>query len=266
MMISTIARRHAAVWLAAAAATTALAGCSGNSGSSNSGPGTSPGGSGRVGAQGGNGAQLAGVPATSLSCDRFPPADLLAAVRTMTPTAQMKVAPPPVGTADDGLQCSYTLYTPGTDLSSADYGEVDISVQIQDAWPDILLDGKHDDKNNRDAFADGQQNAKVVYNGSTEESSVGKYYELGGVGQGAFIEDTVQQQDDGTPEQWTTDVEALHVPRPYKIEVGLSFVIPQPDQPVPDTSLVDAMRGQSFRTNLAKALTQVVFTKLDAKG
>ena len=51
---------------------------------------------------------------------------------------------------DGGRECRYELYTPGTDLSSADYGMVQILVQ--DTWPDVLLDGKHDAADSRQAF------------------------------------------------------------------------------------------------------------------
>jgi len=163
---------------------------------------------------------------------------------------------------DGGRECRYELYTPGTDLSSADYGMVQILVQ--DTWPDVLLDGKHDAADSRQAFDHDRDSARSTYNGTSENNATGRYYDIAGVGEGAYVEDVVHTNDDGTPNSWNADLEALREPRPYNVHVGVSFVLPQPDQAVPDASLDTAMADRVHRDDLAKALARAVLTQIDA--
>jgi hypothetical protein len=216
----------------------------------------------RAGAGGGS-PEIGGVPALSLTCAAFPATTLVTAARAIAPSVQIRASDAPGDENDGGRECRYDLYTPGTDLSSADYGMVQILVQVQDTWPDVLLDGKHDAADSRQAFDDDRDSARRTYNGTSENNAIGRYYDVADVGEGAYVEDVVHTDDGGTPTSWNADLDALREPRPYNVHVGVSFVIPQPDQAVPDTSLDTAMRDRSHRDDLAKVLAQAVLTQID---
>lgn len=248
--MNTIASRRAA-WIAGLAVVATVAGCTPSGGT-----GTS--------AAGGASPEVGGVPALSLTCATFAASSLVIAARTIAPSVQMRAADAPGDENDGGRECRYDLYTPGTDLSSADTGMVQILVQVQDTWPDVLLDGKHDADDSRKAFDADRDSSRKTYTGTSENNAIGRYYDVAGVGKGAYVEDVVHTDDNGTPNSWNVDLEALREPRPYNVHVGVSFVIPQPDQAVPDASLDTAMRDRNHRDDLAKVLAQTVLTQLDS--
>lgn len=211
----------------------------------------------------GSGGSAPGVAAKSLSCDRFAADRLLSAARQVVPAALVRVGQAPTDVNDDTLACGYEFYTDGTDLTSADYGMIQVSVQISDAWDqNVVLDGNDDDKENAEAFAADRDSARAGQGPlADEDGATDVFVDLPDLGHGGFVED-VHRTADGVDQSWNASLEVLRVPRPYRVEIDLSFVVPQPDQSVPDTSLDDAMKDQSKRVALVRGLATVVLASM----
>jgi hypothetical protein len=57
-------------------------------------------------------------------------------------------------------------------------------------------------------------------------------------------------------------VAAFHSPQPYHVEVSVDYVVPQPDQALPDKALDTAMRDEAVRGQLVQAITTALLAKV----
>lgn len=205
-----------------------------------------------------------GVTAKSLSCNGFPADPVQAAVRGPVPSAVVRADGPSTDTSrPDSLICRYTLYTPGTDLESADRGLIQVALTISDQWTDAphLDDGK-DGQRERDAFEENKASALNKDGHTANDTTTYAVHEVPATGAGAYLEDATHREDGTTVSQYSDDLSILHDPGPYKVEVSVSYVLPQADQPLPDTALDTAMRDAAGRTRLAQAIAGSLLTRI----
>ena len=207
--------------------------------------------------------QAPGIRAKSLSCDRFPAAEIQAAVRQTAATAVVRADGPASDSGrPDSLICGYTLYTPGTDLDSADRGLAQLTLAISDQWAEEphVGDGK-DDQRERAAF-DANKASALKADGQTENDATFAVHEVPGIGAGAYLEDTTHKADGSTVSQYNDDLSVLHLPGPNKVDVTVGYALPQADQPLPDKALDTAMRDAAARARLIQSITSVQLAEL----
>jgi hypothetical protein len=198
-----------------------------------------------------------------LSCNGFPATDAQTAARRLVGTAVVRADGPASDTGrPDSLVCRYTLYTPGTDLDSADRGLAQLTLAISDQWAEEphAGDGK-DEQRERTAFEANKASA-LKTDGQTENDAGFAVRDVPGIGAGAYLEDTTHKADGSTVSQYDDDLSVLHMPGPYKIDVTVDYVIPQPEQALPDKALDIAMRDASTRARLVQSITSAQLAKI----
>ena len=201
-------------------------------------------------------ADAPGTAAADIPCSRFPASLVAAAVHPMVPTAD--VAPSDAGQGPaDGRICAFTVATPGTDLDSADRGLAQVTITVQDVWEQAPLTGKGDLARQQQGFHDSSRSARTS-SGQTENDAHFTYSDVTGVGDGAYLEDTEHRADDGTITQYNDAVSVLRHPRPFRLDVVLDYVRPQPDQDLPDRSLDQLLGDAHQRAVLTEAIAKAV--------
>jgi hypothetical protein len=254
--------------VAAVAALVLAAGLAACSGSSGSGPArVAPAGAGlrAAGTAGtadaGGSASGPGIAASSLTCDQFSASDVQSAVQKQVASATAQAITVSDQGSSDGLTCAYNVATPGTDTSSADRGMAQVMLTVSDIWDQTPITGTDDAAKQKDGYEQERASAQSG-NGVTENNATGTYHDISGVGAAAYLVDTVHTDDSGNDAQYTVTVDALRDPRPYRVELGVDYVLPQPDQSLPDKSLDTVMRDPATRAQLAQMITRALLTKV----
>jgi hypothetical protein len=170
--------------------------------------------------------------------------------------------PSPDTSRPDQLTCRYTLYTPGTDLDSADRGMVQVELMISDQWAEAPYEGDgKDGQRERDAF-EATKASSLKFDGHTENDASYAVHEVTATGAGAYLEDVTHKEDGTTVSEYDEDLSILHDPGPYKVEVTTSYTIPQADQPLPDKALDTAQHDASGRARLVQAIAGALLARI----
>jgi hypothetical protein len=204
----------------------------------------------------------AGIAASSLTCDTFPVPVVQAAVQQQVPGVIARRTPTASGDSTDGMSCEYDIAAARTDLSSADRGLAQVTLTIADVWSDTPITGSDDDVHEKEGYESERHSVQSAANGPAENNATGMYHDVTGVGTAAYLVDTVHTDDAGTPTQYSVNLCVLHDPRPYNVQLDLNYVIPQPDQPLPDKALDTVLRVQSGRARLAQKIAAALLAKV----
>ena len=201
-----------------------------------------------------------GKPASSFSCADFPPSLVLTAVGTVVPNVQ--VVPMPPGGKDAPVECGYNIFAPGTDTSSADRGEAQLLIQIDDTWDDTPLedDPAKNLEHEKAQFADDRSSAGTGESDSSHKSTVS---DTSGVGVQAYTETTAQlDESSGAATQWNDALSVLNDKQPFNLRMSIDYVLPQPEDMPKDKSVDTAMRDAGTRGRALDAVAQAVLAKL----
>jgi len=206
-----------------------------------------------------------GVPASSLKCDTFAPADLQTAVQTVVPSATVTVQPDTAGVAPPGQQkCNYIVSTPGTDTRSGSSGEVIVFVTVSDtvSGNGMLADNSTDVQTSVTEFGEARQYAETSATGKQTHGTRPLYHDFPGVGKASYIVDNPGFQSDGTQTAYQTDLYILREPRPFSADVDTTYDRSNVDQSLKDKSLDAAMRDDTKRYALTVAIAKSVLAKI----
>jgi hypothetical protein len=210
-----------------------------------------------------------GVPVSALTCDTFPVGDVQTAVEQFASSATATASGGTPSGTGSGLECSYTLSTPGTDLTSASRGQVSVQVTIGDqvTEPEVPSDSTIDYQQEKADFTTQQNKAKSDDNGQPQDDEKPQYRDVpqGGLGEDAYLIDEPHFQSDGTQTDYTTDLWVLHTPRPTSVDITIGYDITQVDgSNPPDKSLDTVLRDDDKRAQLAAAIAKAVLAKIPA--
>jgi hypothetical protein len=156
---------------------------------------------------GGQGRRVPGIAANSLKCGDFPIADIQAAARQVVPTA---TAGPDKAKLSSGDGCLFAVFTPGTDTTSSNSGEVGIVLTINDSYEPSA--GSTDLAVERAAFEEAR-NVEPHQDTSHTVTQSG----ITGLGDEAYLVDTVNTGNNtsGSVVRYQDEIYVLHNPRPY---------------------------------------------------
>jgi hypothetical protein len=203
-----------------------------------------------------------GVPAKSLSCDKFIPADVEAAAAKVVPTVKARAKPDSGSSSpsSDKISCMFDIYTPGTDLSSANLGMVTFLLVVSDSWTAALIDVTDKTAASEQKAFDSEKDSTKTAQGPGGQTS--EVSDVTGVGKAAYLQDIVDKQSDDSLSQIGGRVSILRDLRPYKVEIQVTYVPPQPETVLPDKTLDTAMRDKSNRAQLQQAVAKALVDKV----
>jgi hypothetical protein len=204
-----------------------------------------------------------GVAASTLHCSDFPVDLIRSAVQKQVSSATVTVQDDSQAGNSEPVHCLWDVYTPGTDISSADRGMAQVSLAIDDTFEETpLMDPMHDADNQRQDFEDARTSAQKADNGQAENNATTSYHDVPGVGAEAYLDDTVHADDSGTTTQYNVALTALHIPRPFAVRVTVDYAIPQQGNMPSDASLDTVMKSVGSRDQLAANIAAAVLTKV----
>ena len=192
-----------------------------------------------------------GVAASSLTCDKFPISDLQAAAQQVVPSAK---AQQDTGSIGLGNNCRFAIFTPGTDTTSGNAGEVGVILTINDSY----------DSSDGQTGPGAQQKAFDNLKDTKPYQGVGyrvTQSDVSGVGAEAYLIDTANASGGGPVIQYQDELHVLHSPRPYSFFISTDYEIPDSGQPLPDKSLDTAMRDDSKRAQLITAIAKALLAR-----
>lgn len=204
-----------------------------------------------------------GIAAASLHCSDFPVGLIQQAVQKQVSSAAVAVQDDSQSGNTEPVHCLWQVYTPGTDLSSADRGLAQVTLTIDDTFGETpLLDPKHDADSQKQDFEGARQSAQKADNGQPENNATTSYHDVTGVGTEAYLDDTVHAEDSGTVVGYNVALTALHMPRPFAVRVTVNYSIPQPEYAPSDAALDTVMKNVAARDQLTETIASAVLTKV----
>lgn len=201
-----------------------------------------------------------GKPAKSFSCNDFPASFVQSAISSQLPNAQVTAMPD--GGKDAPVDCGYNVYAPGTDTSSADRGEAQVLLKIDDTWDDTPLgdDPAKNLENEKQQFGSDRQAASK---GDSDSSHRTTFADTSGVGVQAYTDTTAQlDESNGQPTQWNNAMSVLNEKQPFKVQLSIDYVLPQPENMPKDTSVDTAMRDDKSRNAVLDAVANAILAKV----
>lgn len=202
-----------------------------------------------------------GKPASTFSCSDFPPSFVLSAVSAVLPGVQVTAMPD--GGKDAVVECGYDIFAPGTDTSSADRGEAQLVLQVDDTWDDTPLE---DDpaKNLAHVKEQFDQDRSAAGSGESDSSHKTTVSDTSGVGVEAYTETTAQlDETSGATTGWDDDLSVLNDKQPFNVRLKLDYTVPQEPADMPKDKSVDtAMRDADTRGRALDAVAQAVIAKV----
>jgi hypothetical protein len=201
-----------------------------------------------------------GKPANTFSCNDFSPSFVQSAISAQQPNAQVTAMPD--GGKDAPVECGYNVFAPGTDTSSADRGEAQVLLKIDDTWDDTPLedDPAKNLEHEKEQFGSDRQAAST---GTSDSSHRTTFSDTSGVGVQAYTETTAQlDESTGQPTQWNNQMSVLNEKQPFKLDMSIDYVLPQPENMPKDTSVDTAMRDDKARNAVLDALANAVLAKV----
>jgi hypothetical protein len=251
-------RRPLHIALAAVATAASLAACSSTS-PSGSLPG--PVGSGSSGGSAGSDKVIdPGVKASSLSCPT--PDVLVSGGSSVVSTLQARPNPSAASSkGSDKIGCLYDIYTPGTDLSSANLGLVQVTLTIEDGWKTVISEQQTErdlaaqQKKYEDYAADSKQNPPAPL-------ETDKFSDTTGIGKAGFLVDATSTQSDGIPDTQAGRLFVFRDTRPYRVEVDILYTLPQQDVTISDKALDTAMHDPAAKGKLLQGIAKALIDKI----
>jgi len=207
------------------------------------------------------GGTVGGSSTATLTCDKFPAVDLLAAVQTVAPktTAGSVKTERLADEFGSPLVCDYDFASnikPGLDPTTVIGQDIHFSIRISDGsvagipTPQVIRDGfaKERDVAKHDAKGDATADTQFVF------------LAVDGIGDGAYFGDYITR-DNGVTGADESDLSVLRATVPMTVEVKFGYST-QPDTAIAAPALADDPFQNDSRHTIVEAVARAILAKL----